>query len=34
MSEVVTVTTGGTPTLSLNDGGTATYVERLGHAVR
>ncbi len=31
MSEVVTVnTTGGTPTLSLNDGGTATYVSGSG----
>ena len=32
MSEAVTVnTTGGTPTLTLNDGGTATYSQRLGH---
>ena len=31
MSEVVTVnTTGGSPTLSLNDGGTATYVSGSG----
>ena len=32
MSEVVTVnTTGGSPTLTLNDGGTATYSRRLRH---
>ena len=31
MSEVVTVnTTGGSPTLSLNDGGTATYISGSG----
>ena len=31
MSEIVTVnTTGGTPTVSLNDGGTATYVSGSG----
>ena len=30
LSEAVTVA-GGTPTLTLNDGGTATYVERLRH---
>ena len=29
-SEAVTVA-GGTPTLTLNDGGVATYTERLGH---
>ena len=30
LSEAVTVS-GGTPTLTLNDGGVATYVERFGH---